>query len=137
MKNIWSFALLVLVLSTTGICSAKVPDLVGNWTGFDEGYFEEVGYVEPTENRVVNLTIMEQRERLFTGNITYKLANGTEIVEGFAGAIGLDNKTFYIAEFDRGYDIGTIISNDEIELVYIEDGEMAAVFIDRLCRIKE
>ena len=32
------------------------------------------------------------------GKLTYKLENGTGIVEGFAGAIGLDNKTLYFAE---------------------------------------
>jgi hypothetical protein len=137
MKKIWSFALLVLAISATGIGTAKVPDLVGNWTGFGKGYYEGEGYFGQGENDAVNLTIMEQRDRLFIGNMTYKLPNGTEIVEGFAGAIGLDNKTFYIAEFDSGFDMGTIISDDEIELIYLEDGGMAAVFIDSLYRIIE
>ncbi|MHB8120465.1 MAG: hypothetical protein ACYDHX_17400 [Methanothrix sp.] len=66
----------------------------------------------------------------------YKLENGTEIVEGFFGAIGLDNKTLYIAEFNEGYDLGTIISDDEMELIYLQDGKMAETTIGRLHRIK-
>jgi len=50
--------------------------------------------------------------------------------------IGLDNKTLYIAEFDKGYTLGTVISNDEIELIYLADGENGSVAIDRLYRIK-
>ena len=68
--------------------------------------------------------------------MTFKLDNQTEIGEGFAGAIGLDNKTLYIAEFDKGYALGTIISNDEMELIYLADGENASVAIDRLYRIR-
>jgi hypothetical protein len=68
--------------------------------------------------------------------MTFKSENETEIGEGFAGAIGLDNKTLYFVEFDKGYTLGTIISNDEIELIYLADGENASVAIDRLYRIK-
>jgi hypothetical protein len=68
--------------------------------------------------------------------MTYKLENGTGIVEGFAGAIGLDNKTLYFAEVAGGYDLGTIISNDEIELIHLQDGKMAETDIARLHRIK-
>jgi hypothetical protein len=68
--------------------------------------------------------------------MTILLENETEIGKGFAGAIGLDNKTLYIAEFDKGYALGTIISNDEIELIYLMDGEGGSVAIDRLYRIK-
>jgi hypothetical protein len=67
--------------------------------------------------------------------VTYT-RNGTEIVEGLAGAIGLDNKTLYIAEFNEGYALGTIISDDEIEPIYLADGGMGGVAIDTLHRIK-
>ena len=89
-----------------------------------------------TENKSLNVAIVDQKNRLLTGNMTYKLENGTEVVEGFAGAIGLDNKTLYLAEFNEGYDLGTIISNDEIELIYLQDGKMAETTIGRLHRIK-
>jgi hypothetical protein len=87
-----------------------------------------------TENASIIFTIDEQEGRIFAGNITFDPKSGILLAEGFAGAIGLDNKTLHIAEFDRGYALGTIISNDEIELIYLADGENASVAIDRLYR---
>ena len=125
---------LILAFLAIGICAAEVPNLVGNWSGFENGYVNKDGIPKLIENGSIGLVITEQNDRLFTGNLTYTL-NGAEIVEGLAGAIGLDNKALYIAEFDQGYDIGTIISKDEIELIYLVDGETGQTFIDRLHRI--
>jgi hypothetical protein len=136
MKQIWCFALLAMVFLATGICAAEVPDLRGNWTGSWSGYDEGKGYTNLTENGSIILTVVEQEDRIFAGNMTFKLDNEAEGGKGFAGAIGLDNKTLYIAEFDKGYTLGTVISNDEIELIYLADGENASVAIDRLYRIK-
>jgi hypothetical protein len=136
MKKILSVALLVLVFLATGICAAKVPDLLGKWTGLESWYGEVNGSAKLTENGSLNVTVVEQKNRLITGNLTYKLENGTEIVEGFSGAIGPDNKTLYFSEFNEGYDIGTIISNDEMELIYLQDGKMAETTIGRLHRLK-
>jgi hypothetical protein len=136
MKKIWCLALLVLVFLATGICAAEVPDLLGKWTGLESWYGAVNGSAKLTENESLNVTVVEQKNRLFTGNLTYKSENGTEIVEGFSGAIGLDNKTLYFAEFNEGYDLGTVISDDEIELIYLQDGKMAEVTIGRLHRIK-
>ena len=109
---------------------------MGKWTGLESSYAEVNGSAKLTENESLNFTVVEQKNRLFTGNLAYKLDNGTEVVEGFAGAIGLDNKTLYLAEFNEGYDLGTIISNDEIELIYLQDGKMAETDIGKLHRIK-
>ena len=117
-----------------GICAAEVPNLVGNWAGSQKGYVNEDGVAKLFEDGSSSLVITEQNDRLFTGNLTTTL-NGEAIVKGLAGAIGLDNKALYIAEFDQGYDIGTIISKDEIELIYLADGETGQVFIDRLYRL--
>jgi hypothetical protein len=136
MKKIWCFALLVLVFSATGICVAKVPSLQGNWTGSWNGYDEGQGYSNTTENERITLTIVEQKDRIFSGNITIKQENKTVISEGLSGAVSLDNKTLYIAEFGKGYSIGTIISNDEMELIYLADGKNGSVAVDRLYRIK-
>ena len=125
---------LILAFLATGICAAEAPNLVGNWTGTSNGYFNEDGVAKLSENGSVSLVITEQDDRLFAGNLTAML-NGAEIVKGLAGAIGLDNKALYIAEFDQGYDMGTIISDDEIELIYLADGETGRAFIDRLHRI--
>jgi hypothetical protein len=136
MKKNSSLTLLVLVFLATGICAAKVPDLLGNWTGSWGGYDEVTGYSNSTDNGRINFAFTEQEGRVFSGNLTINLENETEIGNDFAGAIGLDNKTLYIAEFGKGYSLGTIVSNDEIELIYLMDGEGGSVAIDRLYRIK-
>jgi hypothetical protein len=65
--------------------------------------------------------------------MTYTVGNETKVDKELAGAIGLDNKTLYVAEFDGGYDEGTIISDNEIQLIHLDDrGEVA---IDQLHRI--
>ena len=135
MKKILSFALLVLVFLATGISAAKVPDLQGNWTGSWSGYDDGKGYSNVSENGSILFNFEEQKDRLFLGNLTIKLENET-FDSGFAGAIGLDNKTLYISQFDKGYSLGTIISNDEMELIYLSDGKGGSVAIDRLYRIK-
>jgi hypothetical protein len=137
MKKMWSFVLVAAVFWATGMCAAEVPNLLGSWTGLGNGYYQgEDGSFKPVENWNLTVTIGEQKDRLFAGNMTYLDLNGTKIDEGFAGAIGLDNKTLYIAEFKAGYDMGTIISEDEIELIYIQDGKIGEVEIDSLHRIK-
>jgi len=133
MKKIW---LILLILMTAGICTAEVPDLVGNWAGSQNTYVAENGSYKLLENESTSLVITEQKDRLFTGYVTYP-SDGKEIVESFAGAIGLDNKMFYIAELNEGYDFGTIISDDEIELIYLADGENGRTVINTLYRIKE
>jgi tetratricopeptide (TPR) repeat protein len=132
MKTIWCLVLMAFL--SIGICTAQVPDLVGNWTGSQNAYVAGDAAYKLSENESVSLAIVEQKDRLFTGNLTY-LLNGKVIVEGFAGAIGLDNKTLYIAEFNEGYDFGAIISRDEIELIYLADGGMGRVVIEELHRI--
>jgi hypothetical protein len=90
-----------------------------------------------TEDTCINLSIMEQNDRFFAGNLTYKMEDEAEGVETFFGAIASDNKTFYIAEFDKGYDIETIISDDEMEPVYLKDGETAEAAIEKFSRVRE
>jgi hypothetical protein len=133
MKQIW--CVIFLAFLATGICAAQVPNLVGNWTGSENAYSAADGSYKLLESINISLAIVEQKGRLFTGDVTYT-RNGTEIVEGLAGAIGLDNKTLYIAEFNEGYALGTIISEDEIEPIYLADGAMGGVAIDTLHRIK-
>lgn len=121
-----TLVLTVLLVATTGLSIAEIPKLVGNWTGSIKGYDENAGYMDINKTGNLNMMISEQRGQVFTGNfsINFSLPQTglMQETEGFSGAIGLDNKTLYIAEYDRGYDIGTVLSNDTIEAVYIEDG---------------
>ena len=128
--------LILMILMTTGICTAQVPDLVGNWTGSQNTYIAENGSYTLFENQSTSLVITEQKDRLFTGYVTYP-SDGKVIVENLAGAISLDNKMFYVGESNEGYDIGTIISDDVIELIYLADGEHGRTVINTLYRIKE
>jgi hypothetical protein len=123
----------VILLAATGISAAEVPNLVGDWSGYSRYAFQDQGSAIFWEGDI-NITISEQRDRLFTGNVTYS-ENGTVIVEGFVGVIGRDNETLYLAEFDTGYDIGTLVSDDEIVLVYIEDGQLAKACFDTYHRV--
>ena len=136
MKKILILALLVLVFLATGISAAKVPDLQGNWTGSYSGYDNGKGYPNLSENGSIRFNIDEQKDSLFAGNATITLKNETVASGGFAGAIGLDNKTLFITRFDKGHSLGTIISNDEMKLVYLADGKGGWVAIDNLHRIK-
>ena len=134
MKKFWFFVLLVVFLTTT-ICTAGVPSLVGKWTGSWSGYDNGKGFTK-SENESIRLTVLAQENRIFAGNLIVKLENETELRQDFAGAIGLDNKTLYIAEFFKGYSLGTIVSSDEIELIYLADGKNGSAAIDNLYRIE-
>jgi hypothetical protein len=136
MEKFLCLALLTLSFFATGGCVAEVPNLIGNWTISWSGYDAGVGYSNATQNDHFLMAITEQEGRVFSGNLTYKHKNGTEAFEGFAGAIGLDNKSLYIAEVGEGYSLGSIVSKDEIELIYLEDGKEMSVAIDKLYREK-
>ncbi len=124
------FVVTALMLATIGVSVGEIPNLLGNWTGSYEGYEQGTGYINYTG---ASMTVSEQKGRLFTGNFS----DQEQWKEGFSGIIALDNKTLYIAEYDHmGYAIGTIISNDMIELDYLEDGEPAGAFIDKFQRVK-
>jgi hypothetical protein len=122
MNRIW---LVLSVFLTIGICTAEVPDLIGNWTASASGYFEEGDSYKLRENISIRYDIIEQTDRLFTGNVILTV-NGNEMTEKFSGVIGWDNKTLYIAESIDGYNFGTIISDDEFELIHLVDGGTAA-----------
>ncbi len=128
------FALLVFL--AMGIGAAEVPNLVGTWTASPSGYFEQGDSYALRENISIRYDIVEQTDRVFTGYFTIRV-NDTDIVENFAGAIGMDNKTIYMAEFNDGYNFGTIISDDEFELIHVVDGEAAAAATGRFYRVDE
>jgi hypothetical protein len=135
MKTICSLILALLVLLATDISAAEFPDLLGKWTGSWSSYDEGKGYFNATGQGQMIFAFNEQKERIFAGNLTIMQGNETLIEEGFAGAIGLDNKSLYITEFEEGYAQGTIISGDEMELIYCIDGNNASVAVDRLRRV--
>jgi hypothetical protein len=128
------------ILAAVGLSVADIPDLVGNWTGSYEGYEKDAGYVNVNETGALIMIISEQIGRVFTGNFTINVSSPDmaleQRTEGFSGIIARDNKTLYLSEYDTGYDIGTIISNDTIEFDYLENGENAGAYIDTFHRTK-
>ena len=126
------FGLAALMFATIGLSAAEIPNLVGNWTGSYEGYANGIGYKAANETDAITLVISKQQGRLFTGNLR-EMGQGTAAV---SGVIALDNQTFYMTESDGGYDIGTVLTSDTIELLYLEDGEKGGAFIDEFHRVK-
>lgn len=122
-----------LMLATIGMSAANIPNLVGNWTASSEGYKEGEGLSIVNKTGALTLIVSEQTGRLITGNysLNISLPDGAsqQMTEGFSGIIGLDNKTLYISEYDKGYSFGTILSDDLIELAHLEDGESAIASI--------
>ncbi len=137
-----TFVITFLLVAAIGLSVAEIPNLVGNWTGSLTGYNERIGYMDINKTGNLNMIISEQRGQVFIGNFSLNFSlpqtGLVQEMEGFSGAIGLDNKTLYIAEYDRGYDIGTILSNNTIEAIYIEDGagEKGGAYITTYHRIK-
>lgn len=132
MSNKLVFTLATIILATIGLSAAQIPNLVGNWTGSYDGYTNSGSYIATNESAAINLVISEQTGRLFTGNLS-ELGQGAAAI---SGVIALDNKTFYMTEYDGGYDVGTVLSSDTIELLYLEDGEKGGAFIDEFHRVK-
>ncbi|HWQ19068.1 MAG TPA: hypothetical protein VN455_04765 [Methanotrichaceae archaeon] len=128
--------MLVLVFLASEVYAAEVPNLIGNWTGSWSGYDLGMGYSNSTENDTFAIAITEQNGRIFSGNMSYSQANGTLESEAIAGVIGADNKSIYTAESGKGYVTGTIVSADELELIYLADGKEMSAGVDRLYRTK-
>ncbi len=110
-----------------------IPNLTGTWTGPMQGYDQGTGFSDyPALG--VKMTITEQKGRVFAGHIVFT-TNGTESVSGFAGAIGRDGRTLSISEEAGGYCTGEVVGEDEIELVYMEDGSPYSIAIDSFKRV--
>ncbi len=146
MKTSFAFLLLIVAIIASGCTApaappaapqaspaAAIPNLTGTWTGPMQGYDEGTGFSDYPDLGVT-MTITEQHDRIFAGNITF-VTNGTGTTSGFAGAIGRDGRTLAIAEQAGGYCTGTVLGPDEIELVYMEDGSPYSIAIDSFRRV--
>ncbi len=108
------------------------PDLLGTWTGTMNGYDKGIGFNPHTGGTMV-LTVTGQHGRVFAGTLTIMENNATLTAEGFAGTIGRDGRTITIVE-EAGYCTGELISPDEMEFVYMNDGSAFSISIDSLKR---
>ena len=140
----WIFCLVILAgitlcagcttVNTTPAAPAVVPNLLGTWTGPAKGYTEGIGF---RDSQSVNATMLvtQQKDRIFIGNLSIPYRNGTVRTEGFAGIISQDGKTFRIVEFDSyEHDDGVILSENQIEMVFIFDEEPQSIILDSFTR---
>lgn len=109
-----------------------IPNLTGNWTGSPQGYIEGTGYI--AGNGTLFLQVTGQQGRVFNGSLSIVEANGSILTRRIAGAISRDGKGFALVQSDTGYDLGTIVSDREIEFVYISDRDPAKVVIDSFAK---
>lgn len=107
-------------------------NLTGSWVGSLQGYSEGTGYYD--SNNTLTLQVTGQQGRIFNGTMSIVEADGSTTTRSIAGVIGSDKKSFTVVQSDTGYDFGTIVSDNEIELVYVTDKEPATVVIDSFKR---
>lgn len=132
------FAVLICGCTTTPQESnalPKTPDLIGNWTGTMTSYEYGDGYTT-FDGAIMTLSITEQQDRIFSGNISNTDKNGEPIWEttACAGVIRRDNKTLTMIEEDGARSFGSLITPDEIEFIYMYGDEPFCVSIDSLKR---
>ena len=145
MKIAFFILLLLLAVLASGCTTATpaaapvqtpvstLPNLTGNWTGPMQGYDEREGFTDHPYLTAV-LTVSEQHGRVFSGYITFT-SNSTVSTDNIAGVIGRDNRTLTIAEREGGYCSGEVLSPDEIELIYMQDGSPYSISIDSFKRV--
>ncbi|MCX6689167.1 MAG: hypothetical protein NTZ39_05710 [Methanoregula sp.] len=146
-----ALSVILVILAVTILCagcttvtpppvtSAGVPNLTGTWSGTAKGYTEGVGF---RDGQLVNATqramfvVTQQKDRVFYGNLLMPYSNGTVRTEGFAGIISADGKTFRIVEFNsHEHADGVILSENEIEMVWIYIDEPQSIFLDSFKRV--
>jgi hypothetical protein len=143
MKTAFTLLVVILVVLACGCTAATpavppvqataLPNLTGTWTGPMQGYDEREGFTDHPFLTAV-MTVSEQHGRVFSGFIVFRM-NSTETKTGFAGVVGRDNRTLTIAEHDGGYCSGEVLAQDEIELIYMQDGSPYSISIDSFRRV--
>lgn len=111
-----------------------IPDLVGNWSGSSFGHMKQGGY-EGSLGYNYTLSIEEQKGRAFNGTL-YILGPDYTGNIGFSAAFGHDMKTFYMTQYDQGFNFGEIVSQDEIEIIYMAAGKNGMALIESFNREK-
>jgi hypothetical protein len=151
MKIAFPILMVVLVILACG-CTATAPavpaspvvpaapavnaitDLTGNWTGPMKGYDEGTGFTDyPTMTMM--LTVTEQHDRLFSGQLVFNYTSGEKGSTDVAGLISRDGRTLTMVEDGGGYNTGLILSKDEIELTYVNDGTPYSIALDSFRRV--
>jgi hypothetical protein len=141
MNVIVSAGILLLILALTCGCTtvspgssvarSHIPDLTGNWTGTMVSYDDGIGY-NNVSGAVMTMMVTGQQDRIFTGEIILDNQTGYYLSFRFAGVIGHDGQTISIVEQGGSSCSGSVISDDEIELIYMDGSDPFSVSIDSL-----
>jgi len=117
------------------VAAAETPSLTGNWTGTMVGYEYGTGYTN-FSGYTITMSVTEQRDRLFSGTFFFTNESGFHVWENapFAGVIGRDGKTLTMIENGGGYSSASIISSDEIEIIYADGNEPFNIALNALKR---
>ncbi len=128
----------LFLLAGIFVCTADsptVPDIIGNWVGTSVGHDRVHGYLEyPGYDLLMSIT--KQQGRVFNGTLTVRnrVTGTTDEPEGFSGVFGPDRKTLFLSEYNSGFDIGQLIDENTLEIIYLEGGDNAMAFIDTFTR---
>jgi len=112
---------------------APLPDLTGNWTGPAYGYADKKGFTD-FGGELMTMRVTDQKDRLFSGQMFFRSRNGGTENETFAGVIGRDGTSLTIIEQNGGQDTGTVISPNEIELIFMNHAAPYSIAVDSLKR---
>ncbi|MDD1718437.1 MAG: hypothetical protein LUQ25_00125 [Methanoregulaceae archaeon] len=130
-------ALLCGCTTTTPVNDAAIvrpPVLIGNWTGPMNAYVEGVGYTD-FQGETITLLVTEQHDRIFSGTLYFLPAEPGDVPQEFAGVIDRDGRTFRLVE-EGGYSTGTLVSPDEMDVIYLDTTKPFSVAIDSLKRTR-
>lgn len=109
------------------LAADAAPDLKGAWQGKAQVVaVGKLGHTEHTVKPVFRSVEFTIRINAQEGMFFYGVKQSKKAEEEILGVIKPDNKTIYISDTD-GYYIGTLISPDQIEMVYLEAGTKSRV----------
>lgn len=109
-----------------------IPDLTGNWSGRSFGYMYQSGY--KVFNDTLTMRVTSQEGSLFTGVLSFPRVNGTVETKAFAGVLGDDGKTIKDIEYPGGFSDGSLLSTDDMELIFRDEASPSTICIDSLRR---
>jgi hypothetical protein len=133
MKGFFAVFFLCMFVGMTGITTADIPNLVGNWTGPYVEYGNQS--FSEKEGGFFFLNITEQKDRIFVGNSSYVKADGTPVMMKMAGVISADGTELSVVEQNNGYSHGKVLGPDAFELTYLTDKDPISVAVDQFNRI--
>ena len=106
------------------------PNMIGIWSGNATGLSTVRGYAE---NFAMKYNITVQKGQVFAGIKEYERPDGPVLSENFTGAI-TSSGDIYLSDAIAGIQIGKIKDQNNVELVYLEDGADSKTMIFYLTR---